>query len=176
MTDNPPILFLDIDGVLSPLGAHAKKESCFDAEAVFFVNQIIWTTKCKVVICSSWRNLVYDGVMSHRGFEYLLRTHGLDIENRIAGYTDQDDTSRSLEQRAEQIQRWIDEHRVERYAILDDEDLGYTEKGMNFRQVKDKAGVCPMDRDEARRMLNGEPPRSEETMEFCEGFEGHGTR
>jgi len=72
------VIFLDIDGVLNghEFCEHAK--SCgINPECVCELNRIIAATDAKIVLSSAWRYMVHGGALTLKGFEYMLRTHGV---------------------------------------------------------------------------------------------------
>jgi hypothetical protein len=121
------VLFLDIDGVLNDSHFNpAAESSSLLGSAVTRLNQILRATGAKLVLSSSWRYLILDRAMTLQGFEYLLRTHGID-KGTLIGHTGPDDADDSQPGRAVQIRRWLqDNHNVTAWAALDDHvlDLG----------------------------------------------------
>lgn len=132
------ILFLDIDGVLNDHAFCEVSQSCtIKPQCMAYLNSILHETHCQIVLTSAWRYIYHGGDMTLRGFEYMLRTHGLLQRTLpiIVGATDKDRDTK--EPRAEQVKRWLStaatcngwglEARVFRWAILDDLDLGFTD-------------------------------------------------
>jgi hypothetical protein len=140
------LVFLDIDGVLNDNAVCATAESSsLNPAAVARLNQVLRATGAKLVLSSSWRYLILDGSMSLQGFEYLLRTHGLD-KDCLLGHTDADEACPG---RAAQILRWLGQHGSgASWAVLDDDvlDLG----GQSWRHVQTQRGVGLTDADAAR--------------------------
>jgi hypothetical protein len=72
------ILFLDIDGVLNDHAFCEVAQSCtIKPQCMGHLNQIIHSTGCSIVLTSAWRYIIHGGDMTLKGFEYMLRTHGL---------------------------------------------------------------------------------------------------
>lgn len=121
-------LFLDIDGVLN---GHESVHGCciIQPRCVPHLNRIITETDCKLVISSSWRYMVHNGAMTLLGFEYMLRTHGINAAGRLHGITATDEDSPSkndpddaddYSQRQWQIQQYMRRNPCDSYVILDD--------------------------------------------------------
>jgi len=124
------VLVCDIDGVLNDHTFNVRanstsiKSSCVDN-----LNKILTETDVQIVISSAWRYMILNEAMTLKGFEYLLRTHGVYAENRLIGCTREDrllfgspgsDLERGIE-----IQNWLEEHpEVTKYIVIDDLDLG----------------------------------------------------
>ena len=70
------IIFLDIDGVLNQTGNAASLP--FDPNCVMYLNHVIKETGAHIVISSAWRYQILEGHMTLKGFEFLMKTHGLD--------------------------------------------------------------------------------------------------
>lgn len=154
---NPPLLFLDIDGVLNghEYDAHAKSctitPACADR-----LNIILTITDCRLVISSAWRYMIHRGAMTIRGFEHLLQSHRIRAQDRIIGITRED---RSIEEpRALQIAEWWNEHRrdwgdTKAWAIVDDMDLGFTQSLMPFVQTNSNFGLSDANMNDLLKLL-----------------------
>lgn len=117
-------LFLDIDGVLGPHDWSQEAESnIIDKECVWCFNQIIRAAQPKVVISSAWRYMINNGAMTTKGFEYMLRTHGVSAKLNIVGATRSDEEYAT---RPQQIQAYRNENDISKpYIILDDMDFNW---------------------------------------------------
>lgn len=142
------ILFLDIDGVMN---AHEKYENGFcgiGRTQVFMLNHIL--RECpdlKVVISSAWRYMITRGDMTLQGFEYMLITHGVNIQNRIIGHTAEDLSPE--EPREVQIKQYVEKNNIKHYVVLDDLNLLNLE---NFVKCDPKRGLTG---DLAKKVLDG---------------------
>lgn len=163
----PPILFLDIDGVLN---AHEFDAECLcgriHREKVDRLNHVLRATGARVVLSSAWRYLVHRGEMNLKGMEWLLRSHGM-LANRLAGITrldtmverpTYDGTPESwplTNERGEQIREWLAINTAVEppYLVIDDLDLGIRESGHPFVQTDGKVGLTEADADRAILML-----------------------
>lgn len=107
----PPILFLDVDGVLNSNSSGLEHDKCM------LLKRIVDESGCKVVISSTWRTF-------SSGRRKLIRL-AEDIGMEIISWTP-DLRSRSLMSnavRGDEIQAWLNGHpEVERFVILDDDD------------------------------------------------------
>ena len=115
------IIFLDIDGVLrthkSDLEWSLKlnvpiPERVFDRKfnpkAVSNINQLIYYTKAKIVVSSTWRTQ-----FTLQQLKDIFRSNGITgevIDKTPIGLT-----------RGEEIQEWIDYHGVDSYVVIDDQ-------------------------------------------------------
>lgn len=106
------ILFLDVDGVLNTKDS-IKELNYIDPQKVKLVAKIVKETECKIVITSAWRNTT-DLMEKLKG---KLRKEEIDIYD-VTTYTNHLVTSRLQE-----IKFYLQEHAIEKYAILDDEQI-----------------------------------------------------
>lgn len=132
-----PILFLDIDGVLNTHNRLPSGYCGIDRGHAEILNAILAAVPCKIVISSAWRYLVLRGDMTLKGFEYLLLVHGICCKDRLHGITAADPEDalepshfdadewhrRGLQWRAKQILEYVCEHKIERWAVVDDLEL-----------------------------------------------------
>lgn len=149
------VLFLDIDGVLNTLAFDdVSKSHTFDAGCVGHLNRVVSKTGCRIVVSSSWRYMVLGEAMTLRGFQYMLRTHGV-VDVPLAGVTCSDE---QITGRGEQIAGWLNRHpEVTSFACVDDEEydspvyvkrrLVLTDGSIGMRNVQASQLIC---------MLNGE--------------------
>jgi hypothetical protein len=118
------VLFLDLDGVVN--------DNRYDPETATFalvpgcverLGRIIARTEARVVLCSSWRYLVHEGLMNLADFEQMLGQHGAQ-GIQIIGLTPTDE---QVHGRGNQIQVWLLANAsalaVESYVVLDDMDV-----------------------------------------------------
>lgn len=117
-------LFLDIDGVLNGHSWNEEAQSnTLDKRCVWCFNQILRAKEPKVVIISAWRYMINNYAITTRGFEYLLRTHGVSAKLNIVGTTASDE---QYPTRDAQIQQYLDENEIyNKFIILDDMDMGW---------------------------------------------------
>lgn len=68
--------------------------------------------------------MITRNAMTIKGFEYLLRTHGLEgIQDRIIGHLREDLIPTDRAERSKEIDEWLSDHpEVEKYIVIDDED------------------------------------------------------
>lgn len=117
------ILFLDIDGVLNVIGqGNDEYGQIFHKHFEDNLRWIIDQTGAKIVISSTWK------MMGLRRLQDMWKDRGLAgeviditpcevdvIERGTCEFYDQVD-------RGFEIQQWIDDHEVERYCIVDDDN------------------------------------------------------
>lgn len=123
-----PVLFLDIDGVLND-----HSDYVIQPEPVRNLNRVIAKTNCVIVLSSAWRYMIHGGAMTIKGFEYLLRSHGIQVaEGRLVGLTGRDEDFEAepdgwtdIRVRGRQIAAWRLGHPVDaRWVAVDDLPIG----------------------------------------------------
>lgn len=155
MSEPRPILFLDIDGVLNGhvFNVHAQSNTINPA-CVAQLNRVIGDTDCALVISSAWRYMVLAGSMTIRGFEHLLRTHGVKAQGRVIGTTGEGEEGGGLEARGRLIRQWLDEELYEGpWAVVDDLDVGG--EGLPFVKTDGSRGLTDQDADALIALLRG---------------------
>jgi hypothetical protein len=164
-----PLVFLDIDGVLNDHTPHENGYCGIEPRLATRFNRILRETSAEIVVSSAWRYMMFGGHMSFVGFANMLATHGLDVIDRVAGFTGRDtmipsDAGQLIpkpNERGEQITRWLKRHptnsRRQRrhYVVIDDLDLGITEAGHPFVQTDGKVGLTTTDAGKAIEILTG---------------------
>ena len=153
-------LFLDIDGVLNGHEWNETSESnTIDYKNVLNLNLVIEKTKCKIILHSAWRYMIHGKDMTIRGFEYLLRTHGVTSNLYIDGITESD---KKISKREVQIEEYLRYLREEfwfkedfKYAIVDDLPLFFTESEIqdNFVRTDGKFGMSLFDAEKLIEIL-----------------------
>lgn len=143
-------LFLDIDGVLNGHEPLASGYAGICRERAAHLNAILdSSTDVRIVITSAWRYMILNGNMTLKGFEYLLLVSGVRCLGRIHGHTcadgdvcdepphdDVETWSRiGLQMRAGQIQRYIEQHGVTQFVVLDDLPLDVPNLVLTERHV-----------------------------------------
>lgn len=122
-----PILFLDVDGVLNVHDDYAPGCALIRPVLAARLQRVLDRTGAHVVISSAWRYQVLMGAVTIKGFQHLLRSHGIRCE--IDGVTDRDSDTQveatggatNGDERAGQIRRWLEGRpEVTRWAVVDD--------------------------------------------------------
>lgn len=146
------ILFLDIDGVLNDHDFSDVSKSCsIKKSCVEQLNRIIITTQPSVVLSTAWRYMILGKAITTKGFEYMLRTHGVTSEINIIDITPSDEEIRT---RGEQISAWLSIHpEIKKYAILDDMEISGHDN--NFVLVDGINGLTQIESDKVIEILNG---------------------
>ena len=148
------IIFLDVDGELT-YGDYENEETAnIDIEKVKYIKEICDKTGAKVVISSSWRGsdsytpkiyYVLIDILTSNGIEVLGDAPHLPIE--FEGNVPDSISSTTLEElpdlkikygtgRAAEIQKWISEHDVDNFVILDDEDWDWFDYGYDTHWIQ----------------------------------------
>ncbi len=153
------VLFLDIDGVLNANGSYkADSESRnLDPRCVANLNRLVQTTDCKIVLSSAWRYMILNGAMTIKGFQYMLRTHGVTKYLEIIDTLPADNQlefvagSNKAPGRGQAIHEWVEkakpEAKPEKWAIVDDLDVSYgiCKECPNFVQTNPNVGLTEED-------------------------------
>lgn len=152
------ILFLDIDGVLNQhIKHHDNEYNGVNSDSMFNLNRIIKTTGCKLVISSAWRYMTKENHMTLKGFEWMLRTHGLickDMDDyQIVGITAWDESH--FKTRERQITQWItmSNYNIRKWCAIDDLQLALPVT--NFVQTNGSVGLHFNDVERVIGILNG---------------------
>lgn len=148
------VIFLDFDGVIS---THEKGMN-LDQEKIALLEVILYATNAKIVVSSSWRV----GTRNADEFvEKLFNFHrSRDKVSSGSLFVDSiyDVTDTMGNDRGEEVQRWIDEHKdqIEQYVILDDENEYSDEQLFNFVQTDEYEGLTTREVKLCIKMLSGE--------------------
>lgn len=135
---------MDVDGELTYSNYENDKTANIDIEKVKLLKEICDRTGAKVVISSSWRGsenytpqiyyILFD-ILTRYNIEVLGDTPHIDTE-----FEEEPSKVINLGEefcplikygtgRAAEIQKWINEHEVENFVILDDEDWKWSDYG-----------------------------------------------
>ncbi len=99
--DSSDLLFLDVDGVLHPVGADYSFSSKFFSHLPLLEDLLREFKSVDVVISSDWRRA--------ESIEQLQRYFSADIRHRIIGATPQIDPNMTVQNRCQlEIQAWLD--------------------------------------------------------------------
>ena len=172
------IVFLDCDGELTYSDYKNEATANIDIEKVKLLKEICDKTGAKVVISSSWRGsdsytpriyYVLIDILTSNGIEVLGDTPHLPTE--FEGNVSNSISSTTLEElsdlkikygtgRAAEIKKWIDEHDVDNFVILDDEDFDWSDYGYDKHWIQPTwfgdGGLKREHVDIAIGILNGE--------------------
>ena len=172
------IVFLDCDGELTYSDYKNEETSNIDIEKVKLLKEICDKTDAKVVISSSWRGSdtytprIYRtliDVLTSNDIEVLDDTPHLptEFESKVPDSI----SLTTLEElphlkikygtgRAAEIQKWINEHEVDNFVILDDEDWDWFDYGYDTHWIQPTwfgdGGLKREHVDMAIGILNGE--------------------
>ena len=164
------VLFLDIDGVLN--NEHSRwtewarfdDASGWDHRCVKELKRVVEATGCLIVLSSMWRFDSIDKInaaFSLMDIPMLHDTTSLELNENMswAEIRRQDLEDEEPEQRAHInrgfiIQKWIDEHKPERYAIVDDIADMLDDQRSFFVHTDDERGLTTEQADELIRILN----------------------
>jgi hypothetical protein len=100
-SDSSHLLFLDVDGVLHPVGADYSFSTRFFSHLPLLEELLREFKSVEVIISSDWRRA--------EGIEQLRRYFSADIRHRIIGATPQIDPNAAVHHRRQlEIQAWLD--------------------------------------------------------------------
>lgn len=146
-----PIIFLDVDGILTHISYHNKETCHIDPEKVTLLKGLCDSTNASVVIISSWRGgkdwtpkmyFVLRKILHEAGIPVLGDAPY--IPPRLTGSKKDTVTLEELEQcrlifgtgRAAEVQAYLQEHPTDSFVILDDEDYDWAAYGYGCRWVR----------------------------------------
>lgn len=148
------IIFLDVDGELTYSNYENDSTANIDVEKVKLLKEICDRTNAKIVVSSSWRGYgdytpkIYDillQILSDYDIEVIDKTSYIPTE--FDGEASESILQTTLEDlpyfqvkfgtgRAAEIHKWIDEHKVESFVILDDEDWQWSDYGYDKHWIQ----------------------------------------
>jgi hypothetical protein len=150
---NQPLIFLDIDGVLNNHIPNIDSDCCgIDISRANYLNHILKETNANLVICSAWRYMIIGKAMTIKGFEYLLRTHGVNAKDKIEGITPSDE---EFLWRGHQISCYLDKNKIKprKYCVLDDRDDEITISGHPLVRTNGEVGLTMEDANKVIEIL-----------------------
>lgn len=104
------VIFLDVDGVLNSIATFRSFGPDFiNDNSISSLAQIVKKTGAKIILASSWRKELKD----KKKIEQALKRHDLEIFDCTPII---DNNNRGAE-----IQSWLNNNKVEKFAILDDD-------------------------------------------------------
>ena len=146
-----PIVFLDVDGILTYMSYHNKETCDIDLRKVALLKQICDGAGASVVIISSWRGDKDWTPKMYFVLREILHEAGIPvigdapyIPSKLTGPEKDTVTLEELEQchlvfgtgRAAEVQSYLQEHPTEFFVILDDEDHDWAAYGYDKYWVR----------------------------------------
>ena len=100
------VLFLDVDGVLN---THRGGYLSLNKKRIKLLQMVVDKTDCKIVLSSTWRKSDYAmrKLKRHLGYRKMEIYSMTIVLNILRGY---------------EIDEWLSKNRVEKYAIVDEND------------------------------------------------------
>lgn len=141
------VIFLDVDGELTYSNYKNKETANIDIEKVKMLKEICDKTDAKVVISSSWREAKNHTPDIYGLLINILKNNGINVIGDIPAIETKIEenlanmqklfTLDDLESfkpkygtgRAAEIQKYLSEHQIENFVILDDEDWEWSDYG-----------------------------------------------
>lgn len=147
------VIFLDVDGELTYSDYENENTANIDIEKVLLLKEICDKTNSKVVISSSWRGsenytpkiyYILIDILTQNNIEVIgdtpyIKSEYDNIQNTKKVYSVDDLLSLKLKYgtgRAAEIQKYINEHNVNNFVILDDEDWNWSEYGFDKHWIQ----------------------------------------
>lgn len=148
------IIFLDVDGELTYSDYQNEDTANIDIEKVKLLKEICDKTNAKVVISSSWRGYgdytpriycILLDILNKYDIEVIDKTSYIPTE--FDGDVSELTACTTVEElpyfqikygtgRAAEIQKWINEHDVDSFVILDDEDFSWSDYGYDKHWIQ----------------------------------------
>jgi len=148
------IVFLDVDGELTYSDYSNEETADIDVNKVILLKELCDICNAKVVISSSWRGSENYTPKIYYVLIDILRNYNIDVLGNTPyinlEFEDMDNSiiaETTLEElpnlkikygtgRAAEIQKWISEHNVDNFVILDDEDWNWSDYGFDNHWVQ----------------------------------------
>lgn len=158
------VVFLDCDGELTYSDYENKNTANIDIEKVKLLKEICDKTGAKVVISSSWRGSENFTPKCYYILIDILNSNGIKVLGDIPYLkTEYEENTLHIKYgtgRAAEIQKWINEHDVDNFVILDDEDWSWSDYGYDTHWIQptwfSDGGLKREHVDKAIEILNGE--------------------
>lgn len=136
----PPILFLDVDGVLNHRDIFGGPRPHLCRKAVDRLNRVVTATGCKIVLSSTWRKMDAH-VDELRAFGGFPSPHE-DWRTIDMPFIVRNGLIVSTAMRGNEIAEWLSRHpEVTRYAIVDDDSDMLPEQMPFFVQTSFETGL-----------------------------------
>lgn len=167
------VIFLDVDGELTYSNYKNEETANIDIDKVKLLKKICDKTNAKVVISSSWRGsedytpkiyhvlrkILAENMIDVLGDTPYLKTEIIgNIPETINLEEDLNIKYKYGTGRAAEIQKWLNEHEVESFVILDDEDWQWSDYGYENNWIQPTwfgdGGLKREHIDEAIKILN----------------------
>jgi hypothetical protein len=136
-SNNKNVLVLDIDGVLCTSRSHAahgtgKMMLEWDRTGVALIKKLCKLTGAKIVISSTWRHDHH-----HNDLFPALKKHELwDLLYSDPIVTEDWRTPNLHEGRGAEIKDWLKRHKIDKYAIIDDDTFAESDQHLRLHYVK----------------------------------------
>lgn len=137
-------IFLDIDGVLNSKRYDDTRSMTdsfnIDESRLLLVKEIVDRTGAVIILSSSWRKKLYDGMRPRSGegtrLLFAFEQNGLRLFDKTPELGE-------LASRPEEIKAWLDTHRseIESFAIIDDAFGGWGELADNLVKTSYRIGL-----------------------------------
>lgn len=145
------VIFLDVDGELTYSNYHNDETANINIDKVKLLKEICDKTNAKVVISSSWRGSedytpkiyhVLRKILAENNIEVLCDTPHIkteiigNIPETINLGEDLNIKCKYGTGRATEIQKYLNEHKIENFLILDDEDWQWSDYGYENKWIQ----------------------------------------
>ncbi len=146
------VIFLDFDGVISTYEMSWR----IDPNKLMLLDKIVQATDAKIVVTSSWKHGC-DNVEEFKSKIYTRRgSKDIKDETPFGKFINQIyDITDGCGYRGEEVEKWLNNHEVENYAILDDDSDFKNEQLFHFVQTDTYEGLTSREVKLCITILNG---------------------
>ena len=155
------VIFLDIDGVLNTDRAIRQRKNQnndqihFDEEAMKNLNEIIKTTKSKIVISSTWR--IHQNTENPLWIAIIENFKRYKIDSEIISTTEKYENGSPQNPRWKEIKNWLESNKekdITSFLILDDE-WNMEDLNNNFVRCSPSIGIDRKNKEDGIKILKG---------------------
>lgn len=148
------VIFLDVDGVLTHNGYLNWQTRHINPAKVGLLKEIVDRTDAVIVLTSTWKDgwdkeagtkedcyVILENVLAEYGLEIYDITDDIPEEileeiPTVITLDEMDFHCKHGTGRAVEVQKWIEEHPVEKFVILDDEDHDWSDYGFDSHWIR----------------------------------------
>jgi hypothetical protein len=144
------IVFLDFDGVITSPKSRYK----LDPELLERLGRILDSTGANIVVSSSWRRGTLEDTKQYLSTVSHYLPEPFPFVDKVIGITPNIFAKQFYIHRGVEIWNWINENKVDKYVILDDDSDMLLEQASHFVHTKTVDGLTEQNVEEAIKILN----------------------